>query len=417
MYCRTDRHEEGVADAANREFDAYLDSISHHVELLSTALRHVSLKIHDNPELQYREYLAHETITAFVAEYPGWNVTRSAFEIPTAFMAVFDSGRSGPAVSFNAEYDALKGIGHACGHNLIAIASIGAALATAEMMKDHALNGRVVLFGTPAEEGGGGKIKLLAAGAFEGIDVSLISHPGISRNNALMRTSAYSSLKVEYFGKEAHAAARPWDGINALDALVIAYTSISALRQQTQPGDIIQAQIVDGGLRPNIIHAYASGRFVVRSETSDRLDALKKRVLACFEGAAAATGAELVITQKGGYANHRPNKALGRSYRKAFNSLGGDILAEEVDWLTAMTRASTDQGDVSHAVPSISPNFWIRSIFGGPHTPDFEKASRTEEAHRLALRVAKALAATAVDVLTQPEFLQEVKREFADAAT
>ena len=110
--------------------------------------------------------------------------------------------------------------------------------------------------------------------------------------------------------------------------------------------------------RPNIIHAYASGRFVVRSETSDRLDALKKRVLACFEGAAAATGAELVITQKGGYANHRPNKALGRSYRKAFNSLGGDILAEEVDWLTAMTRASTDQGDVSHAVPSISPNFW-----------------------------------------------------------
>ncbi|KAF2207454.1 hypothetical protein CERZMDRAFT_62755 [Cercospora zeae-maydis SCOH1-5] len=381
---------------------------------MSEALRQVSLQIHDNPELQYREYLAHDIITKFVAGHPGWNVTRSAFSLATAFMAVFDSGRSGPVVSFNAEYDALKDIGHACGHNLIAMASIGAALATAEMIKLHTLHGKVVLFGCPAEEGGGGKIKLLEAGAFKGIDVSLISHPGISQNNALMRTSAYTSFKVEFFGKEAHAAARPWDGINALDALVTAYTSISALRQQTQPGDILQAQILNGGLRPNIIHAYASGRFVVRSETSARLEALKDRVLACFQGAATATGAEVVVTQKRGYSNHRPNRALGRSYRSAFNRLGGDIPAEDVDWLTALTMASTDQGDISHAVPSISPNFWIRSASGGPHTPDFEKASRTEEAHHLALRVGKALAATAVDVLTQPKFLQEVKREFGD---
>ena len=143
-------------------------------------------------------------------------------------------------MSFNAEYDALKGIGHACGHNLIAIASIGGALATATLVREQQLGGKVVLFGTPAEEGGGGKIKLLNAGAYSDhkVDISLIAHPGISPDSALVRTAAYSSFKVEYHGREAHAAARPWDGINALDALIVAYTSISALRQQTQPGDI-----------------------------------------------------------------------------------------------------------------------------------------------------------------------------------
>ncbi|KAI5370007.1 Putative peptidase M20, xaa-Arg dipeptidase, bacterial exopeptidase dimerization [Septoria linicola] len=348
-------------------------------------------------------------------QQPGWHVTRSAYQIDTAFVAVFDSGRPGPVVSFNAEYDALKSIGHACGHNLIAIASIGAALATAELVREQALCGKVALFGTPAEEGGGGKIKLLKAGAYaeHGVDISLISHPGITPDSALMRTAAYSSFKVEYFGREAHAAARPWDGINALDALIIAYTSTSALRQQTQPGDIIQGQILNGGLRPNIIHAYASGLFVVRSENRDRLAALKTRVLACFEGAATATGAQLKITQKSEYEDHMPNRALGQSFREAFNQLGGDIPTGDIDWLTGTTMASTDQGDISHAMPSISPNFWIRSSSGGPHTPDFEKAARTEEAHALALRVAKCLAATAIDVVTKPVLLAEVKREFA----
>lgn len=143
----------------------------------------------------------------------------------------------------------------ACGHNLIAIASVGAALATAQIIKDYQLGGKVVIFGTPAEEGGGGKIKLLEAGAYRDnkVDISLISHPGITRDIALSRTAAYASFKVEYFGKEAHAAAAPWEGINALDALVTAYNACSVLRQQTEPGDIIQCNITNGGLRPNII--------------------------------------------------------------------------------------------------------------------------------------------------------------------
>ena len=187
---------------------------------------------------------------------------------------------------------------------------------------------------------------MLNAGAYRDhkVDISLISHPGISPDAALVRTAAYSALKVEYFGKEAHAAARPWDGINALDALITAYNAISVLRQQTQVGDIIQGMITNGGLRPNIIHAYSSGSFVVRSSTRARVEALKKRVYACFEAGATATGAELKITLGGSYDDMAPNKALGWSYRHFFNRLGGEIVKGDIDILQSTTMASTDQG-------------------------------------------------------------------------
>lgn len=180
-------------------------------------------------------------------------------------------------------------------------------------------------------------------------------------------------------------------------------------------------QIVNGGLRPNIIHAHASGRFVVRSSSKARLAALCKRVKACFEAGATATGAELNITTKMSYADHVPNRALGRSYRDFFNRLGGSILeSQELDEIRAATQASTDQGNISYAMPSLSPEVWIRSEdndgkqLGGPHTPDFEKAARSEESHRCALRAAKALAAVAVDVIVRPDLLAEVKIEFEE---
>jgi amidohydrolase len=294
-------------------------------------------------------------------------------------------------------------------------------LATEKILREDRLSGKVYLFGTPAEEGGGGKIRLLNAGAYKGIDVSLMSHPGIAPDSALVRTAAYTALRVEYFGREAHAAARPWDGINALDALVTAYNALSVLRQQTQSGDIIQMQITNGGLRPNIIHAYSSGQFVVRSASHARLEALKARVIACFEAAALATGAKLKLTQGGSYKDHVPNHALGHVYRSFFNRLGGDIPEGRIDEIEGVTQASTDQGDISHALPSLHTGFWIRSEdedgkqLGGPHTPDFEKAARTGENHAVAMDVGKALAATAVQVLADPELLKEVKRDFRDS--
>ncbi|KAH7039512.1 hypothetical protein B0J12DRAFT_580252 [Macrophomina phaseolina] len=403
-----------AADAPSRP--DYLGEISDYIDSIADSLWPINKKIHDNPELGYNEHIAHEALTSFLKTQKGWKVTPSAYGMDTAFVAVFESGKKGPVVSFNAEMDALEEIGHACGHNLIAMASLSAALAAAETMKKHDLPGKIVLFGTPAEEGGGGKIKLIKAGAYKEheCDVNLISHPGITPDCALMRTSAYRSFTVEYFGREAHAAACPWLGINALDALITAYTSLSVLRQQTEPGDVIQGAITHGGLRPNIIHAYAAGTFVVRAPTLARCAALFDRARACFEAGALGTGAKLRITDTGAYADHVPNRALAALYRTHFNALGGAIPIPEVDEVAGATMASTDQGDVSHALPSLSAGFWVRpgEQGNGPHSPDFAGAAGTREAFGLGLRCGKGLAGTAAEVLGRKGLVEEVWREW-----
>ncbi|KAI1769472.1 hypothetical protein GGR53DRAFT_524660 [Hypoxylon sp. FL1150] len=409
-------HED--ADSAQPE-PGYLGEISNFLDSIADDLWPINKKIHDNPELGYEEFIAHETLTKFMANRPGWKVTPSAYGLATAWVAVYDSGKKGPVVSFNVEMDALDGIGHACGHNLIATASVAGGLATAEVMKQHELSGKVVMFGTPAEEGGGGKIKLLDAGAYRDhkVDINLISHPGIVKDTALMRTSAYTMFKVEYFGREAHAAASPWLGINALDALITAYNSLSVLRQQTMPGDVIQGNITHGGVRPNVIHAYTAGSFVTRANTQERVKELKKKVDACFEAGATATGATLKMTPVQSYADHVPNRVLGASYRRYFNALsppepipGND----DMDELGGRTMASTDQGDISYAMPSLSAGFAIPPGPGGngPHNPEFAKAAGTRVAFDRCLRVGKALAGTAIDILTEDDVLAEVKKQW-----
>ncbi|TDZ18985.1 Peptidase M20 domain-containing protein 2 [Colletotrichum orbiculare MAFF 240422] len=396
-----------------------LTELSSIVASISDSLWPVNKKIHDNPELGYEEFIAHDALTSFMRSQPGWKVTPSAYGMPTAWVAVWSSGK-GPVVSFNAEMDCLPGIGHACGHNLIASASVSGALATATYLSRHSLPGKVVLFGTPAEEGGGGKIRLLQAGAYasHAVDLNLISHPGIVADTSLMRTSAYTSLTAEFFGREAHAAANPWLGINALDALVTAYNAVSALRQQFMPGDVVQGNVTHGGARPNIIHAYAAGDFVVRAGSQKRLAELLAQVRRCFEAGALASGAELKITMTGSYKDHVPNRVLGRSYTRHWNSLsaslGGGLIPtdEDVDEIRGRTMASTDQGDVSYAMPSLSAGFAIPPGKGGqgPHNPEFAEAAGTREAFEISLKVGRALAAVAVDVFTVDGMLDEVKK-------
>ncbi|KAG9233309.1 hypothetical protein BJ875DRAFT_49637 [Amylocarpus encephaloides] len=402
-----------------RDSPRYLSDINNVVEEASDELWTINKHIHDNPELGYEEHDAHALLTKFMKSKGGWEVTASAYGIETAWIAVYDSGKKGPVVSFNAEMDALPEIGHACGHNLIATASLAAGLATAEIMKQHSLKGKVVLFGTPAEEGGGGKIRLLKAGAYKdhGVDISLISHPGISHDSALVRTTAYTRFEVEYFGRAAQAANSPWMGINALDALVMAYNGLSVLRQQTMLGDIIQGHITNGGLAPNIIHAYAAGTFITRANTASRLEELQRKVDACFRAGAEATGARLKMTPVQSYANHVPNRVLGASYVRYWNWLDPPRRIptdQEVDAIQGRSNASTDQGDISHAMPSVSASFAIPPgpEKNGPHSPDFEKASGTREAFERCLRTGKALAGTAVDVLTTPGLLAEVKEQW-----
>lgn len=274
-------------------------SIGAETKRLQAQLERVSLDIHSHPELCYEEVFAHDTICDFL-ETNGFKVKRSAYGISTSFEA--EIGAGGELVIYCAEYDALPGIGHACGHNLIALSSITAFVAAAKAIVDTGLVGRIRLLGTPAEEGGAGKVKLLEAGAFEGAAAALMSHPtsmgrikeveGYAGAAGLV-TIAASKLTADFYGKAAHAGATPWQGHNALDAAVSSYVSISMLRQQIKPAERIHGVITDGGEAPNIIPEKTSMVYGVRSRTAAECNALVHRVQSCFTAAATATDCEV----------------------------------------------------------------------------------------------------------------------------
>ncbi|KEY64527.1 hypothetical protein S7711_03594 [Stachybotrys chartarum IBT 7711] len=393
----------------------YLLDIDQFIHDLEPSLWSLSCFIHSNPELGYKEHKAHDALTHFLRSQEGWHVTPSAYGMDTAWVAVYNSGRKGPAVSFNAEMDALPALGHACGHNLIAVASVAAGVATAKVLRRHNLPGKVMIIGTPAEEGGGGKIKLLKAGAYKDVHISIISHPGILHNSPLVGTTAFVHLNVTYHGRAAHAANSPWLGINALDALIIAYNAVSALRQQTRPDDIIGLQITDGGNRPNVIHEHAAGVAVLRASSTLRLGELQQKVEACFQAGAVATGAKVDIEVVPGYMNHVPNQVLAASYTRYWQALPElpDPPIPPPGQLT-WVKASTDQGNVSHVLPSMNVSFAIPPgpEAGQPHSPDFEKASGTKGAFESAMRVAKSMAGTAVDVCSSPGLLEQVQAQW-----
>ena len=312
--------------------------------------------------------------------------------------------------------DALPGLGHACGHNLIAVASVGAAIATAETLRSHRIGGKVVIFGTPAEEGGGGgKIKLLKAGAYDNVNVSIISHPGLYNNSPMVRTTAYTHLDVRYKGKAAHAANAPWKGVNALDAVVVAYNAVSVLRQQLRSDDVVGLQITDGGGRPNVIHDSASCAAVLRAVDQKRLGELQSKVEACFRAGAEATGAEIQIEVERGYKDHVPNRVLAESFARYWSALP-DLPDPPLPPRGHFTwvKASTDQGNLSYVLPSINVSFAIPPAGeGGPnHTPDFKEASGTRIAFERAMRVAKGMAGAAVDVCAVDGLMGEVRKQW-----
>ncbi|KAG6017860.1 hypothetical protein E4U54_001774 [Claviceps lovelessii] len=403
-----DEPELSTTNELLRDIDCY-------IEELSSLLWPLNCFLHANPETAYNEHKAHDVLTNFLKYRGGWHVTCSAYGMETAWLAEFDSGMPGPAVSFNAEMDALPNLGHACGHNLIAMVSLAAGLAAAEVMCRHHLPGKIKIIGTPAEEAGGGKIRCLEAGAYRDMDLSLISHPGILHNSPLVRTTAFTHLNASYYGRAAHAANSPWLGINALDALVIAYNSISVLRQQTRPDDIIGLQITNGGNKPNVIHEHAAGVAVLRAASAARLKQLQRKVEACFQAGAEATGARLEINVKPGYMDHVPNRVLAACYRKHWQDLPNSPQPplpphDQPTWV----KASTDQGNLSYALPSMNVSFAIPpgAEAGQPHSPDFEKASGTRGAFDRAMRVAKAMAGTALDVYIIPGLLKQIREQW-----
>ncbi|PQE10202.1 Peptidase dimerization domain protein [Rutstroemia sp. NJR-2017a WRK4] len=377
-------------------------------------LKQINEKIHANPELGYNEIQAHSNITNLLTTL-GYTVTPSAYNLPTAFSAEYGTG--GRLVTYNAEYDALPDIGHACGHNLIATSSIGAFLGLASALRSSQVPGRVRLLGTPAEEGGGGKLKLIDAGAYDDVDACMMVHPYQRDTSDGYVGSAYSTtlanhkFKIRYTGKPSHAAMAPWEGVNALDAVVLAYNAISVLRQQIKPYERINGVIESGGTRPNIITASAGLVYYIRSATLKEADELKARAIKCFEGAAMATGCTVEYEEINTYADTRPNKTICSQYAAAMADLDSPV---ECDFKHIENApGSTDMGNVTYTCPGFHGWYSITSTHSN-HTPGFTSAAATQPAHDLTIITAKAMATAGWNILTDDEVAKQVRKDWEE---
>lgn len=368
-------------------------------------LRDVSNEIWQHPELCFEERHAHKVLTDYL-EKKGFSVQRGYCGLETAFRADASNG-DGLHVCVICEYDALPEIGHACGHNLIAEAGVAAGCGLKAALDGGGLVGTVTIMGTPAEEGGGGKVLLIERGAFEGIDMAMMVHPA-PHNAVDCDYLAVSRVVVTYHGKAAHAAAFPWEGTNALDAVVMAYSSISAARQQFKPTWRVHGIIKEGGVQPNIIPARASLYYYIRAPTRLELTVLKAKLTSCFDAAAVATGCEVSIATEGqDYENVLSNPLLGDLFVKSLESQGVK------DVLTHSPAGSTDMGNVTHVVPGIHPKYAIGRGQAN-HTPSFTEVSNTPEAHVSTLVAAKAMVDTGLAVMTNGDLYERVKQSFLE---
>ena len=378
-------------------------AIARDIDARAAQLGELSRNIHDNPEIAMKERKASGWLSVYLKEN-GFAVETGVYKLPTAFRGRYGKGK--PVIAFLAEYDALPKLGHACGHNLIATSAVAAGAAAKRAVDE--LGGSIMVYGTPGEEADAGKAIMAERGAFKDLDAVMITHPG-GGHQVIMNALACQTLEVEFFGRAAHAAADPEAGINALEAMILTYNAINALRQHIKEKARIHGIITDGGEAPNIVPAHTAATFLVRAEDDEYLDILKEKVLNCFAGAAAATGAELKYKWADvRYAAMRNNMALARLFRQNMQSLGRPIpLGDTSKW-----SGSSDVGNVSSLAPTIQPMVGIASKDVLIHTPQFAKAAATKEALNCLLDAAKAMAMTAADLLADPETLAGVRAEF-----
>lgn len=379
----------------------------------------LSLDIHAHPETNYQEYYSAERLATTLESY-GFSVERGVGGVPTAFRAQLH-GRSNdrPRVAILAEYDALPEIGHACGHNLIATAAIGAGVGL-RAVAEH-LPGQVLVIGTPAEEGGGGKIKLLEAGVFADVDVVLSCHPAADHTYIASDIPdderwglAMVGFRYAYHGKAAHAAVAPAEGINALNAVIQLFVGIDALRQHLREDVRIHGIITDGGKAPNVVPDYAAANFMLRSRDRLYLREVVEQVERIAQGAALITGARLQIEPLYPfYEEIRPNEPLARAVRR--NAIAAGLHVEAPPHGRTM-GASTDFGNVSQALPSFSLSYATSPVPVAFHTPAMTEVSRSDLAQERTLCAAQALALTAADLLADPALLAAARADFARRA-
>lgn len=379
------------------------------IDAMSSELIDISHEIHANPELAFREEKAAKLLSDRV-EQAGLPTTRGAFGLDTAYATEFGDGPANVAIL--SEYDALPGIGHACGHNIIATTGLGASLALAKL--NGSLPGKIRYLGTPAEEQGGGKELMAQEGAFDGLDAAMMVHPA-GVDLATMPCICVSEVEVIYTGKSAHASAMPHAGLNALDALITAYQTIAQLRQHIKPTERIHGIINEGGTAPNIVPDHARATFYVRAADALDLAALKKRVQACFEAGALSSGCQADIRwAKADYLDMKTSWPLAEAYEANARTLGRDFFP--LAKMPSGSAGSTDMGNVSHRVPSIHPMIASAPPSVVIHNPEFAKWAASDLGDKACIDGAKSLAMTAIDFLMDKGLQEAAKATFAESA-
>lgn len=383
--------------------DSLKKIIQQQIDTYRTRLIDLSVNIHDNPEVGFKEFKACAWLTDFL-ENEGFRIEKNAGGLSTAFKAIYGQGT--PLIAFIAEYDALSEAGHSCGHNIIAASAVGAGIAS-KYLADNC-GGTIAVIGTPGEEVYGGKSIMLEAGVFGDVDVAMEVHPG-AQDVVIIDALACVGLTVEFFGKAAHAAAHPEQGVNALEALLLSFNGINSLRQHIHERARIHGIITCGGSVVNVVPDYSSAQFLIRAPDSFYLDELKRKILDCFKGAALAVGARLEYRWASvTYDSMNNNLYLAGLFANNLESLGHEIAPTEAGY----SIGSTDMGNVSHVVPAIHPVIAIVSEKVSLHSEGFIIASASERGMDGLVDAAKAMAMTAVDLVAVSEHMEKVKQEF-----
>ncbi len=389
---------------SDTNIDDVKQRIKEEVERLHPRLIDISHTLHENPETLFEEHRAAALLTGELDEQ-GFDIERGSGGIETAFVA--RSGTGKPAVALIAEYDALPKLGHACGHNLIATWAVGAGIALRRALPE--VPGTLKVIGTPAEEGGGGKVTMAKAGVFDGLDAAIMMHP--RDTTFLDRGSlAVTPYTIEFHGKSAHASAFPERGVNALDAILQVFFSVNAMRQSLKLHTKIHGVITHGGDAANVIPDYAAAKFLIRAKEQDYLEELKQRFLKIVDAASLATGAEPKVTEGLSYKQRVSNRGLVEVFRDNLTALGIHYDTPPAD----AGVGSSDIGDVSQLVPAIHPYLKICDTGINGHTPEFAAAAASSRADELTATGSLVLAWTAADVLLRPEVRQSLRETFRE---
>ncbi|WP_182199924.1 M20 family metallopeptidase [Paraliobacillus salinarum] len=374
------------------------------VDQIKTKLWEISDDLFEHPELGDQEYRSMDVLVDFLKEHH-FEVETGLVNRETSFRATYDSGKPGPAIGFMAEYDALPGVGHGCGHNMIATMGTGAGVSLSKVLDQ--IGGKVVVFGTPAEETNGAKVPMAEAGLFDGIDVAMMVHPGdVSTESGA--SLAMDAIQFDYSGKTSHAAAAPEEGINALDSVIQLFNGINALRQHVKSDVRIHGVIKEGGLAANVVPDKAVAQFYVRAKDRTYLNKVVAQVKEIAHGAASMTGATLEISNyELSYDDMRTNKVLSDQFTKNLYKSGETtVLPQKISY------GSIDMGNVSQVCPAIHPYIGFDQPGIVPHTTEFANMTVTETGHTVIARGALALALTGADVIQQPDLLKSIKEAF-----